>query len=69
MKGLGIFFIVNGAIVLLIQIIGLATHPEYAEAQASLISGSLMSFVVGGLLVHSANKRKKEEEERKKWNQ
>lgn len=69
MKGLGIFFIVNGAIVFLIQIIGLCTHPEYAEAQIRLISGSLMSFVVGGLLVHSANKRKKEEEERKEWNQ
>ena len=69
MKGLGIFFIVNGAIVFLIQIIGLFTHPEYAEAQIRLISGCLMSFVIGGLLVHSANKKKEREEEQKKWNQ
>ena len=60
MKGLGIFFIVNGAIVFLIQIIGLFTHPEYAEAQIRLISGSL---------IHSANKKKEREEEQKKWNQ
>ncbi len=69
MKGVGIFFIVNGALVMIIQIIGLATHPEYAEAQTSLISGSLISFVVGGLLIHSANKKKEKEDERNKWNQ
>ena len=69
MKGIGIFFIVNGCIVFVIQIIGLIVAPQYAEQQMTMISGSLMSFVVGGLLVHTANKRKKREEEKKKWNQ
>lgn len=69
MKGIGIFFIVNGCIVFIIQIIGLIVMPQYAEEQIRMISGSLMSFVIGGLLIHAANKKKEREEDKKKWDQ
>lgn len=69
MKTFGIILIVIGCLNFIFSIVGMCIVPEYAEAQARQLSGSFIFFVIGGLLIHSANKKNKKNEEREKWNQ
>lgn len=69
MRTLGIVLVVIGCIDLLISIIGLATAPEYAEAQTTMLSGAIMFAFLGALFIHLDKKKKKQDEEKGQWNQ
>lgn len=68
MRTAGIVFLVIGCLDLVCAILGLASDPQSGNVFANLLSGSIMFIILGGILIHVANKRKRNEDEKKEWN-
>lgn len=63
MKIAGYIFIVLGVLAFVLSIVGLSTvdDPDAIERLGSILRGSFINFILGGVLIHCANSREKRE--------